>query len=106
MMQAGPLRHRVILQTVSESRDATGAVVETWNDTATLWAAVEPLRGREWFEARATQADIDTRIRTRYYAGIVPKQRLKWGSRVFDIHAAINVGERDRELHLMCREVL
>lgn len=105
-MQAGQLRHRVTLQTVTETRDAVGGLVESWATTATLWAAVEPLRGREFFQARAEQAGVDTRIRTRYYGGIVPKQRLRWGSHTYDIEAVIEPDSRRRELHLMCSEVL
>ena len=40
----------------------------------------------------------------RYLSGIVPKMRVKVGSRIFDILSIINVDERNRELQLMCRE--
>ena len=105
-MQAGSLRHRVALQTVTETRDAVGGVVESWATTATVWAAVEPLRGREFYQARAEQAGVDTRIRIRYRSGITPKMRISWGSHVYDIEAVIEPDSRRRELHLMCSEVL
>ena len=105
-MQAGQLRHRVTLQTVTETRDAVGGIVESWATTVTLWAAVEPLRGREFFQARAEQAGVDTRIRIRYRSGLTPKMRVTWGSHAYDIEAVIEPDSRRRELHLMCSEVL
>ncbi|MCG3168188.1 MAG: hypothetical protein POELPBGB_03988 [Bacteroidia bacterium] len=106
MTAAGALRHRVILQTVTETRDAVGGVVESWATTATVWAAVEPLRGREFFQARAEQAGVDTRIRVRYRTGLTPKMRVSWGTHTYDIEAVIEPDSRRRELHLMCSEVL
>lgn len=105
-MRAGQLRHRVALQTVTETRDAVGGIVSGWATTVTLWAAVEPLRGREFFQARAEQAGVDTRIRIRYRAGVVPKQRITWDGHTYDIEAVIEPDSRRRELHLMCSEVL
>lgn len=109
-MRAGTLRHRVTLQTVTETRDADGGVSESWTDTATLWAAVEPLRGREYFSAKALQAEVTTRIRLRYRAGVVPKQRVTWldGSttHTYDILEVIEPDTRRRELVLMCKELV
>lgn len=109
-MRAGTLRHQVTLQTVTETRDADGGVVETWADTATLWAAVEPLRGREYFSAKALQAEVTTRIRLRYRAAVVPKQRVTWvdGSttHTYDVLEVIEPDTRRRELALMCKELI
>lgn len=105
MIRAGELRHRVtIQQNNSTSRDAVGAEVPNWQDVATVWAAVEPLRGREYLESQQVNAEVDTRIRIRHYPGITPDMRVIWGSRIYEIEAVINVDERDREIHLMCRE--
>lgn len=109
-MRAGTLRHRVTLQTVTETRDADGGVVESWADTATLWAAVEPLRGREYFSAKALQAEVTTRIRLRYRAGVVPKQRVTWSdagtTHTYDVLEVIEPDTRRRELALMCKELV
>lgn len=105
-MRAGKLRHRVTIQQVTETRSATGAVVEAWGDVADVWAAVEPLRGREFFASKEFQAQVDTRIRIRYYPGVIPKMRVLWGTRIYLVDSVINPEERDKELQLMCREIV
>lgn len=81
-----------------------GGVVETWGTYKTVYAAVEPLNGKEYFDSERRAADVNTRIRIRYVAGVVPKMRVLFGSRVFDIKSVINPSERNRELVLMCVE--
>lgn len=105
-MQIGRLRHRVALQTVSEARSSTGAVTETWNTTATVWAEVVDLAGREFWDARQVNAELTARIRIRYRSGIVPKMRAVFGARTFDIQSVIDPEGRRRELVLMCRELV
>ena len=56
------------------------------------------------FYIRLEQRNDEFRIIIRYLSGIVPKMRVKYGSRIFDILSVINVSERNRELQLMCRE--
>ncbi len=105
-MRAGRLRHRVTIQEKTVTQDTFGAEVITWSDVITLWAGVEPLRGREFDELRRTGAEVTTRIVTRYKSGVLPEMRATYNSHTYDILSVINLEERDREVHLMCREVL
>lgn len=105
-MRAGELRHRITIQQKTVVRDTYGGETVTWTNTATVWAAVEPLSGREYFSAQQVQAEVNHRIRIRYRAGITTTMRVLWGTRVFDILAIINLQERGREIHLMCKEVV
>lgn len=105
-MRAGRLRHRVAIQQKSVTRDSYGGETITWPGVITVWASVEPLRGDEFIEAQRAGARVDTRIVMRYQSGIVPEMRATEGSHTWDILSVINVEERDRELQLMCREVL
>ncbi len=84
-----------------------GEEVITWNDVATLWASIEPIRGREYIELRQAQADVTTRIRIRHYAGLTPSMRIEHSGRTFEIVAPPkNVAERDIQMELMCREAI
>lgn len=96
------LRHRVDIQSVTIAND-----VETWANFATaIPAAIEPLRGREYWEAQKVNAEASVKITIRYRSGILPTMRVKWGTRIFNlISPPINTGERNRELVLMCEEV-
>lgn len=105
-MQAGRLRHRVTIKYKATTQNALGEEVILWTELDTVWASVEPLRGREYMDSRQAQADVDTRVRIRYQEGITvrPSQRVYFGDRVFEIVSVIDVWERNREMQLMCRE--
>lgn len=103
-MRAGDLRHRVTIQQLSALSDGMGGVRETWQDVATVWAAVEPMEGRERYEAQQIQAELTHRVRLRYRPGITPKMRVVHKGRIFQIEAVINRAERNRELILLCAE--
>jgi SPP1 family predicted phage head-tail adaptor len=105
-MRAGRLRHRVTIQDKVVTQDDYGEEVITWSDVDTVWASVEPLRGEEFAELRRAGAELTTRIVMRYQSGIAPEMRAMEGSHVYDILSVINVEERDKELHLMCRELV
>ena len=103
-MRLGKLRHRITIEQVSETQDTDGSVIETWSSVASAKSSIEPVSGREYFDAQTTQADVTHRIYLRYIAGVIPKMRVKYGARIFDILSVINTRERNVELQLMCRE--
>ncbi len=105
-MRAGKLNKRVTIQDKSASQNSYGEEVITWTDFAKVWAAVEPLRGREFLEGKQITAEVSTRIRIRYRSGILPEMRVVYGSIIYDIHPPINLDECNREIHLMCQEIL
>ena len=103
-MRAGWLKHRITIQSQTETRSASGQVNIDWADYLSAWASIEPLRGREYLEGRQAEASVDHRIRMRYRGGITPDMQVVYGSRTFQIVSVINVIEGSRELNLMCRE--
>lgn len=105
-MRAARLRHRVTIQQPVVAVNGYGERITTWSTVATVWAAVEPLRGREFFDAEQVQAEISHRVIMRYRAGMESTMRLLHEGRVLHITAPpIDVDERHRELQLMCREM-
>ena len=110
-MRAGQLNRRVIIQSRTETQGTTGEVTWSWSDVDEVWAAVEPVSGREYFAAQQVQSSTDTVIRIRYRHGITTKMRIKYEepgspvySRYYEIEAVLSPREGRRELHLMCRE--
>jgi len=105
-MQAGRLRHQVTIKYKETTQNDLGEEVIVWTDLVTVWAGVEPLRGREYMDSRQAQADVDTRIRMRYQEGVTvrPSHRVYFGSRVYEVISVIDPQERNRDLQLMCRE--
>ena len=106
-MRAGFLRHRLALKAKSVSRDSFGEEDVTWATTATVWGSVEPLRGREYMEAKQGQADVSHRVVIRYRTGVVPTMRVYLeDGRGFEVESVINRLEKDEMLELMCRELV
>ena len=102
-MDPGRLNRRIVIREKSVSRDAYGAEVITWDTVATVWAAVLPVRGREYVAMREAQADITTRFLIRYRAGITPAMQIQFGGANYGIVEVINPGDARETLELMAR---
>jgi len=111
-MRSGRLRHRITLQRRVETQQASGEVTWSWADVAEVWGSVEPIAGREYFAAAQVSSEVSTRIRIRHRPGLHEKLRAVsvyepgWPGlvHVYDVLSVINWQERDREVHLMCRQ--
>lgn len=106
-MEPGRLRHRIQIQSVTETRDASGGVIPIWETDAVRWAAIEPLKGRERYDADMVQSDVTHKITIRYYADLNSKQRFKFNDRLFEImEPPINDREINKMQVVMCKEQL
>lgn len=101
-MKAGTLRHQVVVQKRAMTRDSLGAPVETWSTFATVFAEVQPLRGREYLDIRAAQSEVTTRIRMRYLAGMNTTMRITHDGAIYRVVDVINENSRDRMIECMC----
>ncbi len=104
-MRAGTLRHHVRIERPVEGFTEDGEVSRTWQLFAECWASVEPLSGREYYEARQTEAAVTHHVRMRYRSSVLPSMRIVHGARILQIGSVIDVGERHMELDLVCTEV-
>lgn len=107
-MKAGQLNQKIVIEQPAVVSDGEGGETTTWSTYSTVWASIRPLRGREYYEANQTRADVTAEIRIRYIAGITPKMRVKYVldsvTRYYDIHAVQDMWERDREIVMMVSE--
>ena len=102
MFKAGALDRRVTLRAKTTLNDDLGQPVDTWADVVTLWAEKTDLRGREFFAAQAVNAEIETRFRLRWRAGVTAALRLVCDDRDYDIVSVAELGRREG-LELMCK---
>ena len=102
-MNTGRLDKQVTIERFTAAQDELGGVIEHWAPLATVWAAVEPLNGREFFAASTALAEVTTRIRVRYRAGLTVLDRINHEGALHNITAIINPRSGDRELVLMCK---
>ena len=94
-LKIGTLRNWLEVQSFTESRNSFGDVVRSWSTDETRWASVTPISGQEIFAQEQADARITHRIIVRYVSGLNETQRLKEGSRIFNIIVVRNVQDRD-----------
>jgi len=103
-MRAGELRHRITLQKPVHTRDAFGESVTTYEDMATVYAAIEWQSGRRYVEAAQINAEVQGVTRIRYRSDVRPDWRIQYKERYIRIISLANIRERDEELQLNCKE--
>ena len=98
-MRAGDLRHRIKFQKLVSGMDpeTMEPIEASWVDVATLWAAVNPLSGREFIQAKAAQSEEVGRIVIRYRSDIKAAMRGIEGDRVYNIQAVLPDPRSGRE---------
>lgn len=105
-MQAGKLRHRVLLQRPVETQDEeTGSIQEAWEDVSSLWAEVYPLSAREFVASQAFQSEVTTRITIRSRSDITNKHRIVYRGKIYNIQGVLpDAGSGLEYLTLPCAE--
>ena len=105
-IRAGKLKQRIEIQKEERVRQPGGSYETDWVSFLDSWARIVPLSGTERYTAQQVQSELSHRVEMRYQEGIKPQMRVKYGERTFDIEAVLNLEEANRELHLMCSEVV
>lgn len=113
-MEPGKLRHRVQIQSATESRNSHGDVTRTWSTDSTVWASIGPLSGRELLFAQQVESRPTVRIRMRYISGLTASKRLRHIQTetdesttvlgTYNIQSIQNLNERNHEIVCMCVE--
>lgn len=84
---AGDLRHRITIQTATETLDTANQPIPGWNDVDKVWGEYERMSGFETEAAGDQIRSIALGVVTiRKYDGITPKMRLKVNG-----HGLVNV---------------
>ena len=104
-MAAGDLRQRVTLQTLSVTLDPYGGTVEGWVDSATVWAKVEYLTGRELWQAQQANSEAKGRVSMRY-RDVTPTMRIHHDGVYLEIVSVLPADTAKRELEILFKEWL
>lgn len=110
-VRAGTLTRSIAIQQRSTIRDSYGGQVQTWTTLKTVYAAIEALSGSERLAAQSFSTDVSHRISIRYDADftdprVMATYRVLYGTRIFNIEAALNIDEANRLIELVCSEGL
>lgn len=90
-MRAGHLRHRVIVQKPTPSQHAeTNEETLTWSNVATVWGAVQPLRGSERTQAQQVSPGLTHKVTLRFRKGVWPDYRVLVPKQSTTLGAAIS----------------
>lgn len=106
-MRAGQLRHRIAIQESTDTPDGAGGFTSSWADISgmeSVPAAIWPLSSKESLDSMKLELSVTHKIRIRYRSGITAKNRIKFGSRYFNIISLINPDERNRILDILAIE--
>ena len=104
-MQAGRLRERVTLERKTAGAvDSWGQPIpDAWTPLGTVWAAVEPLAGREYIAAQAAQSEVTARIRIRWRGDVDSQIRVVHRGKTYDVQSVIDPRSERKELILMAK---
>lgn len=100
----GELRDRITFQKERSRDDGYGGRHVVWEDCGSVWAKVEPLRGREYFYAHQIKSEITHRVLIRFRADVMTDMRIIYQGRVFSIDSVIDVNGAGRYLEILCYE--
>lgn len=103
-MRAGSLRHRLALQSKSETQDDLNQPVDSWTTAATVWGRVAPMKASESYEAQQNVARITHEITIRHTSAITENMRIVHDGRTFYIQGIRNPEEKGVMLTLECSE--
>ena len=106
----GKLRHRLTIQRPDKEYNAIGEEIIKWTDVATVWAAIEPLRGNTYFAAKQANAEVTGKITLRHRE-LKPTYRFQWidhngKTRIFNIISIIDPQSRGKEIQVYYSEAL
>ena len=83
----GRMNERIVIESVSETRSASGAVSESWSTFATVWAAISYQKsGTDEKEMVAKQTTVrNVEFTVRHRTDVTEKMRINYDSRYYDI---------------------
>lgn len=81
----GQLDRRIVLQSLTVTRDEVGGKVETWTDVATVWASKRVDNGRRMFAAEQKSVEEICTFRIRWRAGVTAFMRIAHRDDFFEI---------------------
>ena len=106
-MQAGRLNKRIVISQLisgSPAVDEFGQPNTVWDEVDTVWGAIEPLTGREFWAQQQVQSEITGKIRIRYRNDISAGMKAEYSGKTYMILSIIDPLEAHKELQLMVSE--
>ena len=78
----------------------------SWSNFNTVWGAVEPILGKEYFAAATVESQVEIKFRCYYFEGVTNQMRVYFNGFDYDILSAINVKSLNREWLVYAKKVI
>ena len=82
-----------------------GISKERWETAFSCWCAVEPLSGREFWEAAAINRENEVRFTIRFRRDVSAEMRIRLDGSVYDITSILDKDNRHEALEILARTV-
>lgn len=105
-MRARGLKHKVIFQEKTNTKNDFGEKIEEHTDVLTTKVSIQTITGKETFLSSKDYSTLTHKLRARYTDKINSNQSIKFGTRTFNILAVLNIFEANKELEILVKEVL
>lgn len=102
-MRAGRLRTRVEIQRPNNVKDSFGQSQKAWATINTVWASIDPLNSREYFQAQQVKSDTTHKIMLRS-TDIKTTDRIKSGPRIYELSPPLE-DEQKQEVTIYAKQI-
>ncbi len=104
-MVNGELRHLITIEEYKATIDEFGGEVKTWKTYKKTRAKISPFSGREFMESQSIQSKVNSRIVVRFDEKIIPKMRITYRDKIYNIEAVLEDNKSLREYQtLLCSD--
>lgn len=104
-MGIGKMRHRITFLRVTPAINENGFESELPQEYKTVWAEVSNLYGKEYFEAKAVQAENTVKFTIRFLEGLDQTMRILFQDKAYNITAIDNIKYKNRYIEIQAMEV-
>lgn len=103
-LYAGNLRHRVAIL-ARKTVVVSGKTSEHWETLFECWADIEPIKGREYFDAAAVNREDSVRFVIRYRPDVTAEMTIRHRGVDYNIESVVNPDMRGARLEILARSV-
>jgi len=103
-MDIGRMSQRITFLDVVERENELSQLVIELEEKKTVWASLEPTRGREYQEAQRLRPELTYKIYTRYFDFITQDMIIKHNNQYYEIQSMADVKSRHEMLEIYATE--
>ena len=105
-MQAGKLRHKITIISVTKTTDSEGIAQETTTIIATPYARIEHRNPYEKWGHGAIEPDVTELFTIRYSSAVTREMRIAYSGKTYEILGVEDIREEHKWLLIQAKEVI